>query len=785
VVEDADQTAEEPGDRPALRAALERLASQGLVVEHEGGRWRGTRAAAERGRAGRRAAPGAKKPALGRAATGEGGSRPPDRAAATAATGPKPPDRSATTGPEPPDRAAATGATGAVGPKAPDRQATGGAKPAARRPPGARSPLRPEAEAAALLQGRDSLVGTIEIDELGRPLLAPFDARLQLELPVEGAEGVARGELVVVAVVPASGRRPPRARLVERLGPPDEPGVDVLAILRHYRIPDEFPPEVERAAESLPAEPRPPDWQGREDLRGEVVITIDGETARDFDDAVSIERLGNGVFRLGVHIADVSHYVPEGSVIDREAYLRGTSVYYPERAVPMLPERLSNGLCSLRPHSSRLTVSAFLDFDRDGRVLERRFAETVIRSTRRMTYEEVRRLLSEPRPEDGPAYGDVLPALREMHHLMEILLHARMVRGSIDFDLPEGNVELDTDGVVVGIRPQERTVAHRIIEEFMIAANEAVAFELVSHEIPALFRVHDPPRSERLEELRDLLRPLGIELPDDLESLHPSALQAVLRRVAGTPEEQFVASVVLRTMQRAIYDPECRGHYALASRYYTHFTSPIRRYPDLLVHRQLKRRPTAEEAAGLAARLPEIAEHCSVTEKRAEQSERDLLQWKKVRFLAGRVGERFWGRITGVQPFGLFVQLEGLNVDGLVPVRTLGDDYYVYEPEAHRLVGERHGRVFQLADAVEVELTGADLRRRSLDLRIVGVPTPPARAAGRRPAGRAAGAPPPRRRAGAATARQAPAAGKPPSRPPRGGAGGRPPGRRGRRGERP
>ncbi|HEV3077485.1 MAG TPA: RNB domain-containing ribonuclease, partial [Thermoanaerobaculia bacterium] len=342
----------------------------------------------------------------------------------------------------------------------------------------------------------------------------------------------------------------------------------------------------------------------------------------------------------------------------------------------------------------------------------------------------------------------VLNALRDMRELTGALHEARGRRGSLDFDLPEGNVELDTDGTVVGILPYERNVAHRLIEEFMIAANEAVAYELVRRGSPGLFRVHDPPGRERLEELAELLRPLGLELtrdPAELDDLPPAALQQVLKQVEGRPDEPFLSALVLRTMQRAVYSPDCRGHYALASRYYTHFTSPIRRYPDLVVHRCLKALLRGEdpaqrdesERAALAARLAVVAEQTSAAERRAEQSERDLLQWKKVRFLAGRAGERFRGRITGVQPFGLFVQLEYFHVDGLVPIRTLADDYYLYEPEAHRLVGERRGRVFQLADPVEIELTGADLRHRGLDLKIVGMPDPSPRAP--RAAGRAAG----------------------------------------------
>lgn len=578
--------------------------------------------------------------------------------------------------------------------------------------------------------GYESLVGSLETDERGLRWLVPFDSRVPLELHVEGAGGIPDGHFVVVAV-----ERPGRApvgRVAEVLGDPEKPGVDVLVVLRHYGIPEDFPAEVLERAGKFPADPGPADWLGREDLRDRVIITIDGETARDFDDAVSIERLPDGVFRLGVHIADVSHYVKDGDALDLEGYRRGTSVYYPDRAIPMLPEGLSNGLCSLRPDVPRLTLSAFLEIDRDGVVRERRFSETVIRSSRRMTYTEVRRLLEEPRAEDAAEYGPVLPVLREMHHLMQILNHARSLRGSIDFDLPEGDVVLNTDGMMVGVFPEERNVAHRIVEEFMVAANEAVAYELVRREVPALFRVHAQPTLERLEDLAELLATFGLKLRGDLENLPPAALQEVLREVKGKPEEKFVSSVVLRTLQRALYDPRCLGHYALASEFYTHFTSPIRRYPDLVVHRQLKAllRGKAEKETArthLAERLPAMAEHTSTTERRAEQSERDLLQWKKVRFLAGRVGETFKGRITGVQPFGLFVQIDGYFVDGLVPVRTMGDDFYRYEPEAHRLVGEHKGRVFRLADAVEIVLAGASQKARGLDFTLVGMPAPGAR----------------------------------------------------------
>lgn len=583
----------------------------------------------------------------------------------------------------------------------------------------------PEARVVRVLaRGRRDVVGRFLKLE-GEERFVPFDPKGQADFRIDRPKKVPLGTFVV-ATRAESGAESSQARISEVLGDPAEPGVDVTIALRHYQIPEVFPKTVEQAASEVPDEPQPSDWQDRHDLRSETIITIDGKTARDFDDAIQVQRLSGGGYQLGVHIADVAAYVEEGSAPDLTAYERGTSVYFPERAVPMLPEELSNGLCSLRPEVPRLTLSAFLEFDPSGAVVSRRFAESVIRSSRRLTYSEVKRLLEEPESQDAGTYGPVLPMLEVAKELMGILYDARCARGSIDFDLPEGNVVLDTDGKMVGVLPTERNVAHRIIEEFMIAANEAVAAELASAEIPALFRTHQPPEPDRLEELRRLLASIGIELAGDLTLQSPEALEEVLERVAGTPQEAFVASLVLRSMQRAIYEPICRGHYALGSRYYTHFTSPIRRYPDLVVHRQLKQLLTRASGAGddpaaspfLEERLPAMAEHCSDTERRAERAERDLLQWKKVRFLADRTGERFWGRVTGVQPFGFFLQLEEYWVDGLVPVDTLTDDFYCFEPDTQCLVGDRHGRNFRLADRVEVLLMGIDERNRGLRLQV-------------------------------------------------------------------
>lgn len=594
-----------------------------------------------------------------------------------------------------------------------------------------------------------TLVGTLDTDPDGLRWLTPFATGLDLNLEIvdgaavnemreesgksggrktarKGRHEVPDGHYVVAEVIRGSGSRSdshPRGTVIEHLGAIETPGTDVLAVLRHYSIPDDLPAEVVAEAAELPEDPQPADWQGRADLRDVLTVTIDGATARDFDDAITCQRQPNGHWSLGVHIADVAHYVQPGSGLDREAYRRGTSVYYPDRAIPMLPERLSNGLCSLRPNVPRLAMSAFLDIDPDGIIQRTHFTQSVIESDRRLTYEEVSRVLEKPAKGDRKEYGDVLDLLERCRELMTLLNRERRERGSIDFDLPSGDIVLDTDGRTVGVTPGNRMVAHRIVEEFMIAANEAVAFALDDVSSPSLYRVHDAPPEDDLQQLADVLRGVGIKLPKDLDRLHPRHLQEVMDQVEGRPEETFITSLVLRTMQRAVYSPDCRGHYALASRHYTHFTSPIRRYPDLVVHRGLKAFIAHEDEAGegpfsLRQRLPGIAAHTSFTERRAERSERDLLQWKKVRFLAERVGETFEGRISGVQPFGFFVVLDGLFVDGLVPIRTMSDDYYVFKPEEHRWIGSNNNRVFRLGDAVKVRLTGVSQAHRGLDLEI-------------------------------------------------------------------
>lgn len=568
----------------------------------------------------------------------------------------------------------------------------------------------------------DRLVGTLEARR-GKHYLVPFDRRLRLEVEVANGEEVPAGHFVEVLVDhQGSSRLGPLVGRVERVfGSAEQPGVDAEIVVAHFVLPTEFPERALAEAEALPVDPDPADFAGRRDLRGELAVTIDGATAQDFDDAIAVRKLDGGSFELAVHIADVAHYVPLGSALDRDAYQRGTSVYFADRVVAMLPEALSNGLCSLRPGVPRLVQSVILRIDARGEVEAREFADAVIESDRRLTYSEVAELLAgEDTPATRDEYGAVLPMLRAAEELTTVLLAARARRGSIDFDLPVGNLLLDDEGTAVGVQPSERTLAHRMVEEFMLAANEAVAAELYSHGGPAIFRVHDAPRPSRLGELREVLLSLDYEMPNELEGLHPSVLQGVMTYFSGRDEEPFVSALVLRSMQRARYANEDLGHYALSERHYTHFTSPIRRYPDLVVHRKLRalRGDSAAADAGQheGARLAAVAEHCSQTERRAEQAERELRRWRLQRLLADRIGEPFWGRVTGVEPFGLFVELEDYFVDGLIAVRELEDDYYVYDPANHLLEGRRHGRRFRLADRLEVRLTAVDPVRRLIDL---------------------------------------------------------------------
>jgi ribonuclease R len=588
-------------------------------------------------------------------------------------------------------------------------------------------------------RARERVVGRYQTDD-GRSIVLPYDPKIDAVIRIaEGKGHGARDGEIVEARLTAfpDARRVAHGVIDERIGFLGEPGVDIEIVLRSHGLPPRFPTPVVAESEAFPEEVLRADLSGRRDFRQQRIVTIDGETAKDFDDAVDVEKTPTG-YRLGVHIADVSHYVRQATALDQEALSRGTSVYFPGRVLPMLPERLSNGLCSLNPNVDRLVLSALLEIDGTGRILGTEFSKGVIRSAERMTYTEVARLLqTRPGSEDIRRYGALLEDFRAMAELAELLRRRREARGSIDFDLPDADVVLDDEGMVVGIVPESRNVAHRLIEEFMLAANEAVAKKLVFAKQPAIYRVHDRPDPDRLVDLREVLETFGYQLKGDLAEVPPSAFQTILKRIEGKPEERLLRDLLLRAQRKALYSPECRGHYALAAPYYCHFTSPIRRYPDLIVHRQLGR--LLETGRAIAAkdleveneRLAEMAKLSSDRERRADQAERESLLWKKIVFMKDKIGREFDAFATGVTSFGVFVTLKEFFVEGLIPIATLGDDFFVYEEKQHRLRGRSTGKVFRLGDSVRVKLTAIDEVRRRLDFRLPQQET--AREFGRRP----------------------------------------------------
>jgi ribonuclease R len=574
-----------------------------------------------------------------------------------------------------------------------------------------------------LERGHQTIVGRFEGDASGFGYVVPFDRRLLADVHVASGDSASAepGEIVVVEVTRwPTASRGPAGRVIEVIGRLDEPGVDTRIVIRKFQIPDVHSQEAVDEARRLGDSVKERDVRGRTDFRSMTTVTIDGEHARDFDDAITIEALAGGRYRLGVHIADVSHYVKEGSALDEEAYERGTSVYFPERAVHMFPAELATGLCSLNPHVDRLVQSCVMEIDRRGQVVEYRMHDGVINSDARMTYTAVNAILTGPADAVAEEHRPLVPMFVLMRELFEILNARRRRRGAIDFDLPETEVVLSELGEIEAIMPSERNVAHRLIEEFMLLANETVAAHLENGGMPALHRVHEPPDPLKVEEFEAFITTLGYSLAASGSALRPKDFQKLIDRMKGTPEERPIAALMLRTMQKARYDAASLGHFGLAADYYTHFTSPIRRYPDLIVHRMLResRAGSISEArrAELDEELPETARHCSEMERRADDAERELLQWKKVRFMADKVGDEFEGYITGVAPFGLFVELIEHFVEGLVHVSSMADDYYRVVEQQHVLRGENTKKVYRLGDKVTVQVVKVDMERRQIDL---------------------------------------------------------------------
>jgi len=589
------------------------------------------------------------------------------------------------------------------------------------------TPKGPEGRIIRVLErGLQRIVGRYEKDGRFGGHVVPFDRRVLHELFIPAGEegGAGAGEMVLAEITrPPSATRNPMGRVLQVLGVITDPGVDLLVIMAKYGLPDAFPPEVEAEAARVPKEVRPQDVAGRTDFRAWATVTVDPETARDHDDAISLDRLPNGHWRLAVHIADVAHYVPEGTALDQEAYLRGTSVYFPDRVVPMLPHALSSHICSLVEGQDRLTQTVVLEVDGRGQVKKAEFHDGVIKSAARMTYEQVQKIV------DGDAelkarYAPLVPLFQQMDELARIMRQRRYERGSLDFDLPEPKLILGPGGEMTGIVAHERLDSMRVIEEFMLSANEAVAERLHRAGVGALYRIHERPDPERVEEFCELVASFGYRVPGNLEEIRPEDFQLILRQIEGKPEEKLVSYLLLRTMRLARYHEENLGHFGLATDMYAHFTSPIRRYPDLVVHRALRALRTgkdAEREAWLEQALPEMGRHLSEMERRASDAERELVEWKKVRFMADKLGDVFAGYVTGVQAFGLFVELDEVYVQGLVHVSSMTDDYYLFNEKAHELKGENTRKTYRLGDKVEVQVVRVDLERRQIDFALVDV----------------------------------------------------------------
>jgi ribonuclease R len=533
------------------------------------------------------------------------------------------------------------------------------------------------------------------------------------------------GDMVIVEITryptPA---RSALGRVLEVLGDIEEPGVDTEIIIRKYGINDEHGEEAIEEARRLGGSVKEKDTRGRTDFRPLTTVTIEGEHSRDFDDAITIEKLPTGNYWLGVHIADVAHYGPEGSALDQEAYERSTSVYFPERAVHMFPSELSTGLCSLNPNVDRLVQSCLMEIDRSGDVVRYEIHDGVIHSDARMTYTDVNAILTDRDPALIKKYAPLVGMFGLMEELFRILNGRRKRRGSIDFDLKEPEIILDDEGLVEQITALERNVAHRLIEEFMLVANETVAQHLDDHDVPTLYRIHEQPDPLKVEEFEEFIAPLGYGLGAAPDAVRPRHFQKLVERIAGKPEEKPIAFLMLRTMQKARYDPSNMGHFGLAASSYTHFTSPIRRYPDLIVHRTLResrRGMSGDRIEELTEDLPEIARHTSERERRANDAERELVQWKKVRFMADKVGDEFDGYITGVTAFGLYIELVEHFVEGMVHVSTMADDYYRFIERQHILRGENAGKVYRLGDRVGVQVIKVDMERRQIDLGLTDI----------------------------------------------------------------
>lgn len=533
-----------------------------------------------------------------------------------------------------------------------------------------------------------------------------------------------RGEIVSVDIThyPAYKGEDMRGVVTETIGHKDEPGIEILSIVHKHNIRSEFPDEVLAEAEQVPDQISVADLKGRRDLRGQQIITIDGADAKDLDDAVTVERLDNGHFQLGVHIADVSHYVREDSALDKEAFERGTSSYLTDRVIPMLPQRLSNGICSLHPKVDRLTLSCEMEINQQGNVVAYDIFPSVIRSVERMTYEAVNHILEEKHPQTREQYQSLVPMLEEMAELHHILEQKRRHRGAIDFDSDEAKIIVDKDGKAIDIELRERRVGERLIESFMLAANETVSEHYSKANLPILYRVHEQPDESKMKRFLEFITTFGLTAQASKDSITPKDLQGVMDRIKDEPYEAVISMLLLRSMQQARYDVDPIGHYGLGADYYSHFTSPIRRYPDLILHRLIHYYDevgrSQQDKKRWESRLPDIAKHSSEAERRAIDAERETDELKKTEFMADKVGQEFMGTIISITGFGMFIQLPN-TVEGLVHVSMMDDDYYRFDEDHLVMIGERTGKVFRIGQPIKVKLMRADVEEVQIDFSIV------------------------------------------------------------------
>lgn len=569
-----------------------------------------------------------------------------------------------------------------------------------------------------LERSNNKIIGVYE-DSRNFGFVVPEDTRLNQDIFISKKDrnGAKDGDVVICEIVKwADKRRSPEGIVKEVLGRKGDKGLDILTIIKKYGLPEEFPEKVLSYAENIEEEIDSKEYTRRKDLRDLRMVTIDGEDAKDLDDAVSIERLDNGKFRLGVHIADVSHYVREKNPLDKEALKRATSVYLIDRVIPMLPKKLSNGICSLNPKVDRLALSCFMVIDKNGKVIQHEIEESVIKTSERMTYTDVTKILENNDEELIKRYDYLVDDFKAMEELCNILREKRIKRGAIDFNFEESKIILNDLGKPIDIKPYDRAIANRIIEEFMLVCNETIAEHMFWTNLPFVYRIHEEPDEEKLEKFKEFVYNLGYIVRWGQEA-HPRALQDILEKVKGKKEETVVSTLLLRSMMQAKYSPECVGHFGLAAKYYCHFTSPIRRYPDLQIHRIIKEQLNGkidEKRAGRLTNIVEIAsKQSSEMERLAQEAEREVDDLKKAEYMQERIGEEFTAIISSVTSFGLFAELPN-TIEGLIHITALDDDYYIYD-EAHLcLIGERTKKVYRLGDEIKVKCTRVDIDNREV-----------------------------------------------------------------------